>query len=123
MEKIIVAFAGLILIFLVNWYFLFSGRRTAPAVKEENRLQEVTIRVKGGYDPDVVFVKKEIPVRLNFYRDENADCSEIVVFGEFDIRKPLPAFKTTPIEFTPQKKGEYEFGCAMGMLKGRLIVR
>ncbi len=123
MEKIIVSAAGLTLIFLVNWYFLLSRRRKASAVSEENRLQEVTIRVKGGYDPDVVFVKRGIPVRLNFYRDESADCSEIVVFGEFDIRKPLPAYKTTPVEFTPHRKGEYEFGCAMGMLRGRLIVR
>ncbi len=88
-----------------------------------NRVQEITVKVKGGYDPDVIVVKKGIPVRLNFYRDETADCSEIIVIEEWDIRKPLPAFKTTPVEFTPQKDGEYMFGCGMGMLKGRLIVR
>jgi plastocyanin domain-containing protein len=123
MEKVIVTAAGLFSILLVNWYFLFSRRKKAPAVSEKSKLQEVTIRVKGGYDPDVVFVKKGIPVRLNFYRDEEADCSEIVVIGEFDIRKPLPSFKTTSIEFTPQKEGEYVFGCGRDQLKGRLIVR
>lgn len=123
MEKLFVTVGGLVLIFLVNWYFLFSKRRTKRAVLEENRLQEITVRVKGGYDPDVIVVKKGIPVRLNFYRDETADCSEIVIIGEWDIRKPLPAFKTIPIEFTPQKEGEYAFGCGMGMLKGKLIVR
>lgn len=79
--------------------------------------------VKGGYDPDVIVVKKGIPVRLNFYRDETADCSDTIVFGDFNIRKPLPAFKTTPVEFTPGKEGEYVFTCGMGMLKGKLIVR
>jgi plastocyanin domain-containing protein len=123
MIKIIVTLMGLSLIFLVNWYFLFSRRRKAPAVSEENQLQEVTIRVKGGFDPDMILVKKGIPVRLNFYRDESADCSEIVVLGEFNIRKSLPAFKTTPIEFTPQRAGEFEFGCGKGLLRGRLIVR
>ncbi len=123
MEKIIVTVVGLFLIFLVNWYFLFSKRGIALSISEDNKLQEVTIRIKGGYDPDVIFVKKGIPVRLNFYRDEDADCSEIVIIGEFDIRKPLPAFKTTSIEFTPKKEGEYMFGCGAGMMRGRLIVR
>jgi len=123
MEKIIVAVVGLFLIFLVNWYFLFSRRRIAPAVSEENKLQEVTIRVKGGYEPDVIVVKKGIPVRLNFYRDETADCSEVVIIGEFNIRKPLPAFKTTSIEFTPKRQGEYTFSCERVRLRGRLIVR
>jgi plastocyanin domain-containing protein len=123
MEKIVVTFVGLALIFLVNRYFLFSKRRKTLSISEENKLQEVTIRVKGGYDPDMILVKKGVPVRLNFYRDESADCSEIVVLGEFNIRKPLPAFKTTPIEFTPQRAGEFEFGCGKGMLRGRLIVK
>lgn len=123
MEKIIVTILGLALIFLVDWYFLFSRKRMRQAVIAKNRLQEVTIRIKGGYDPDVIVVRKKIPVRLNFYRDENVDCSEIVVLGEFNIRKPLPAFKTTSIEFTPKKEGEYVFTCGMGMLRGKLIVR
>jgi plastocyanin domain-containing protein len=121
--KIIVTALGLILIVFVNWYFLFSRRKTTQAALRESRLQEVMIRVKGGYDPDVIVVKKGIPVRLNFYRDETADCSDTIVFGDFNIRKPLPAFKTTPIEFTPEKKGEYVFTCGMGMLRGKLIVR
>lgn len=121
--KIVVTVVGVILIIFVNWYFLFSRRKTAQAVLRESRLQEVMIRVKGGYDPDVIVVKKGIPVRLNFYRDETADCSDTIVFGDFNIRKPLPAYKTTPIEFTPEKEGEYVFTCGMGMLRGKLIVR
>jgi plastocyanin domain-containing protein len=123
MTKIIVTVLGLALVILVNWYFLFSRRRKEQGAIQEGPLQEVTIRVKGGYDPDVIVVKKGIPVRLNFYRDETADCSEIIVIREFNIRKPLPAFKTTPIEFTPKKEGEYSFNCGMGMLKGKLVVR
>jgi plastocyanin domain-containing protein len=88
-----------------------------------SELQEVRIVVKSGYTPDVIVVKKGIPVRLNFYRDETDDCSDTIVFGDFNIRKPLPAYKTTAIEFTPEKEGEYEFTCGMGMLRGKLIVR
>lgn len=121
--KLIVTVFGFVLIVLVNWYFFFSRKKAASAAIEEAGIQEVKIVVKGGYDPDVIVVKKRIPVRLNFYRDETADCSDTIVFGDFKIRTPLPAFKTTPVEFTPEKEGEYVFTCGMGMLRGKLIVR
>jgi len=118
-----VTFLGIILIVLVNWYFFFSRRKATKVEVKKKGLQEVKVVVKGGYDPDVIVVKKGIPVRLDFYRDETADCSDTIVFGDFNIRTPLPAFKTTPVEFTPEKEGEYVFTCGMGMLRGKLIVR
>jgi plastocyanin domain-containing protein len=121
--KLIVTVFGVLLIVLVNWYFFFSRKKAALAEVKEKDLQEVKIIVKGGYSPDVIVVKKGIPVRMDFYRDETADCSDTIVFGDFKIRKPLPAFKTTAIEFTPEKEGEYVFTCGMGMMRGKLIVR
>jgi plastocyanin domain-containing protein len=121
--KLIVTVVGVFLIVLVNWYFFFSRRKAASAEVTGSKIQEVKVVVKGGYDPDVIVVKKGIPVRLDFYRDETADCSDTIVFGDFKIRKPLPAFKTTPVEFTPEEEGEYVFTCGMGMLRGKLIVR
>lgn len=121
--KLIVTVLGVFLIVLVNWYFFFSRRKTSSVEVKKSGIQEVKVIVKGGYDPDVIVVKRGIPVRLDFYRDETADCSDTIVFGDFKIRKPLPAFKTTAIEFTPEKEGEYEFTCGMGMMRGKLIVR
>jgi plastocyanin domain-containing protein len=121
--KLIVTAVGVFLIVLVNWYFFFSRRKAASFEVKGSKIQEVKVVVKGGYDPDVILVKKGIPVRLDFYRDETADCSDTIVFGDFKIRKPLPAYKTTPVEFTPKKAGEYVFTCGMGMLRGKLIVR
>ncbi len=88
----------------------------------ESGMQEIKVPVKGGYSPDVIVVKKDIPVRLNFYRDETSSCSEQVFFGDFGIARNLPVFKTTPFEFTPDKTGEFNFVCGMNMLRGKLIV-
>jgi plastocyanin domain-containing protein len=85
-------------------------------------VQEVKITVKGGYSPDTVVVKQGRPVRLDFYRDETASCSEQVVFGDFGIARDLPAFRTTAVEFTPQKAGEFTWTCGMNMLRGKLVV-
>ena len=85
-------------------------------------MQEVRIIVKGGYTPDTIVVQVGKPVRLQFYRDETADCSERVVFEQFGIDQQLPPFQTTAIEFTPDKPGEFPFRCGMNMLKGLLVV-
>lgn len=119
--EILVVIGGLILIALTLWYF-FGEREQVAAEQNESGLQEIKVTVKGGYSPDVIVVKSGVPVRLNFYRDETSSCSEQVVFGDFKIARDLPAFKTTPIEFTPDKKGEFIFACGMNMLRGKLIV-
>ena len=123
LAKLIVTVFGVGLIILVNWYFLLSRKKAFQAELKERGNKEIKIVVKGGYSPDTIVVKKGIPVRLYFYRDETADCSDTIVFGDFKIRKALPAFKTTPIEFTPEKEGEYVFTCGMGMMRGKLVVR
>ena len=120
--EMIVMIGGTSLIVLVLWYF-FGERDSVEATVTETGAQEVNVTVKGGYSPDVIVVKKGTPVRLNFYRDETSSCSEQVVFGDFGIAKNLPAYKTTPIEFTPDKSGEFTFACGMNMLRGKLIVQ
>ncbi len=119
--EIIVVIGGVALIALTLWYF-FGEREATAATVGESGIQEIKVTVKGGYSPDVIVVKSGVPVRLNFYRDETSSCSEQVVFGDFGIVKDLPAFKTTPIEFTPEKAGEFTFACGMNMLRGKLIV-
>lgn len=120
--QILVTIFGVLLIILVNWYFFFPKGKSSRASMVGSGIQEVKVVVKGGYSPDVIVVKRGLPVRINFYRDETAECSDTIVFGDFNVRKPLPAFRTTPVEFIPEKPGEYIFTCGMGMMKGRLIV-
>ena len=120
-SEIAVLIAGVIAAALILWYF-FGEREAVAAGTTESGVQEIKITVKGGYSPDVIAVKQGRPVRLDFYRDETASCSEQVVFGDFGIARDLPAFKTTAIEFTPDKAGEFTFTCGMNMIRGKLIV-
>jgi plastocyanin domain-containing protein len=62
-------------------------------------------------------------VQLTFDRRENNPCSEEVVIGALGIRRDLPAFERTAVEFTPQTSGRYDFTCGMGMLHGTLVVK
>ncbi len=79
------------------------------------------VLVWGGYSPDVIVIKRGIPVRMDSRRDETAECPDTIVFGELDIKRSLFALKTTPIEFTSEKAGEFTLSCGMGIIRGKLI--
>jgi plastocyanin domain-containing protein len=120
--EIAVVVGALLLIAGVIWYF-FGARARVAAELTESGVQEIAITVKGGYSPDVIVVKHGIPVKLDFYRDETSSCSETVILGDFGIARDLPAFRTTSIEFTPDRAGEFDFTCGMNMLHGKLVVQ
>jgi Cu+-exporting ATPase len=121
--QILVTLGGIVAIGGVIWFFFVVERRATAAVVGAGGVQEIRVRVKGGYEPDVLVVERGRPVRLDFYRDETSSCSDTVVFGDFGISRPLPAFQTTAVEFTPEKTGEFPFTCGMNMLRGKLIVK
>ncbi|NOY09660.1 MAG: cupredoxin domain-containing protein [Spirochaetes bacterium] len=122
LDQIIVTIAGLILSGGLAWYFWFSESKATRIQTTSSGVQETLITVKGGYSPDIIVVKAGKPVRLNFLREETAACSEQVLLPDFHKQATLTPFKTIPVEFTPEKPGEYGFQCAMGMFRGKLIV-
>jgi plastocyanin domain-containing protein len=119
-ETLVLA-AAMAMIAIVIWYF-FGEREKVAATVTGTGVQEIKITVKGGYSPDVIVVKRGVPVKLEFFRDETSSCSDQVILGDFGIARDLPAFKTTAIEFIPDKVGEFSFTCGMNMLHGKLVV-
>ena len=104
-------------------YVFFFGRRPrVRAAVTETGTQQVTITVAGGYDPDVIVAKKDVPLRLVFDRREANPCSDEVILPEFEVRRALPAFEKTTIEVVPKRAGEFPFSCGMNMLHGKIKV-
>jgi plastocyanin domain-containing protein len=116
-----VLLGAVILSGLVVWFFFFSAKK-GTRLAGSGGVQEAEIVVKGGYTPDVLVVKAGRPVRLTFLRQETASCSEMVLFPDFKKSAKLPPGERVPVEFTPEKPGEYDFQCQMGMLHGKIIV-
>lgn len=133
---------GAAVIAWVNWYFFIAQRSVVAAFAATGtatgtasgtasgtvsgddatgRTAEVTIVVKGGYDPSIIRVRAGEPVRLIFDRQETSGCSEEIVFPDFGVKKFLTAFQKTTVEVTPPTAGKYEFTCGMSMLHGSLI--
>lgn len=122
MDFTIIAIAAALIV-LVNWYFLGRSRAAAVAAVGPGQVAEFTIRVEGGYAPNVIEVPRGSRVRLTFDRQEDNPCSEEVVVPDFGIRRDLPAFARTVVEFTADAAGPHQFACGMGMLRGTIVVK
>ncbi|MBW3635274.1 MAG: cupredoxin domain-containing protein [Armatimonadetes bacterium] len=117
-----VLMGGLALIAFTLWFF-FGPRASEKAAVGASGAQEITVVVKGGYSPDRIEVKRGQKVRLNFRREESTSCTEQVILSDFGISKRLPQGQTVPVEFTPDKTGEFTFHCGMNMVRGQIIVK
>ncbi len=117
---VIVIVGSLGLIGGLAWFF-FGPREASHAVLRGG-VQELTVVVKGGYQPDLIRVRQGVPVRLVFDRQETGDCTSHVVFPDFKVNSSLPAYKKTAVEFTPDQPGQFGFACGMNMVHGTLVV-
>ncbi len=122
LDKIMVLLGGAGTIAFIVWFFWLAKKEGVKAVLASSGYQEAMILVKGGYTPDVIRVEAGTPVRLKFRREETSSCSEMVVFPDFQKSAHLPSGQVVNVELMPKTRGQYEFQCQMGMLRGKLIV-
>lgn len=103
--------------------FLNSIRRGFTThTTETTARREIRVRVRGGYVPDTIRAEAGVPLRIVFCREESAPCSEQVVFPAFGKSATLPLGEQVAVDLLPEEAGVYEFTCAMGMLRGKLVV-
>jgi plastocyanin domain-containing protein len=121
-DRWLVTIVALALCASIVWFFWLKRAKATRAAEVPGDRQEVVILVKGGYNPDTIVVRHGRPVRLNFRREETAACSEMVLFPDFQKSAKLPTGQTVAIDLLPEKPGEFEFSCQMGMIRGKLIV-
>ena len=91
---------------------LVQAHRLAPD------FQVVHITVRDGYRPRTVLARAGVPLRLVFHRDEDAACSERVIFSSPHLDRHLAPHGATVVELPAQAPGEVRFTCAMGRYRG-----
>jgi len=119
MNYVIVNIVGLILIFFVIWWFWLSNKKNAVRATEA----ALVIKVANGvYTPDTIETKINKPIVLRFIREDETPCAATVIFSDFNKSADLPMSRSIDLSITPNKIGEFEFTCQMGMYRGKLIV-
>lgn len=89
--------------------------------KETNPKIEMMI-TPTGYSPNVIKVKKGVPVELNITNPGDNSCFSTFMMPDFDLNNVNLKAGTTKLTFTPDNEGEYTFSCGMNMFKGTIIV-
>ncbi|HYV01061.1 MAG TPA: heavy metal translocating P-type ATPase [Actinomycetota bacterium] len=120
LAQLIVTLGGILLIGALARFFF--GPKESGRAELRGDVQEVDVTVKGGYSPSVIRVRRGVPLRIAFDRQEGGECTSEVVFSDFRVRRTIPAFARTTVELLPDRIGEFGFACGMNMVHGRLIV-
>ncbi|MFH0804613.1 MAG: cupredoxin domain-containing protein [Patescibacteria group bacterium] len=115
---------GIVLIgvVIVLFFVWLRFQRRQEAAVDAGGVQEVTVLVKGAYDPNTITAKVGLPLVIHFSRQEDTSCSRFVTFDSLKIRRDLKPFAVTDVKLTPASPGEITFTCDMGMYQGKIIV-
>lgn len=108
-----------------------SGAPLSEPPQREDRAKEVeagfqvaTVTVtEKGFQPDTINLKRGVPARVSFVREIEETCAKTVVIPEYSIKRDLPLKEPVVVDFTPSKKGVFDFTCGMKMLSGKIVVR
>lgn len=83
----------------------------------------VKIDVKNGYEPQTVEVPKGVTTKLVFNRTNPSSYLAKVRSTDLDFEQDLPLNENVTISITPDKAGEYDYSCGMGMFHGKVVVK
>jgi sulfite exporter TauE/SafE len=93
---------------------LYSEAPTSQAI-------EIVVTADG-YAPNYVRVKKGSPVTVKLVGKDAFSCASAFRIPSLDISKNLQPNETYTFTFTPEKAGEIQFACSMGMYAGVIEV-
>jgi heme/copper-type cytochrome/quinol oxidase subunit 2 len=99
-----------------------TPKQTELDITKENNPKIEMMVTPTGYTPNVIKVKKGVPVELNITNPGDNSCFSTFMMPDFDLNNVNLKAGTTKLSFTPDKEGEYTFSCGMNMFKGTVIV-
>ncbi len=99
---------------------IMSSKTSEPLQSKD--IQVVKMHIKySGFQPSVLKIKKDIPVRWEIYGDEVTGCTNALIIPFLKKRIPILS-KITVVEFLANKEGKLPFSCWMGMVRGVFVV-
>ncbi len=99
-----------------------SGPQIAKETRVDGDKQYVDMIVNGGWNPNVIKAKAELPLTINLDVQQAGGCISALVFPQLNVNVPLQSGAKTKLELPPLKPGTYSFSCQMGMVNGQLVV-
>lgn len=123
MEKVLVVIGASALIWFIVWWFFGKRNTSEGEAVMTNSKQSVEVVVNGGYTPNTVVLKKDVPASIIFDRKDPSGCFEQVVFPDFGVSVHLPVNQKHSMEIDTTKPGEYHYACGMNMFHGKVVIK
>lgn len=99
-----------------------NGGAQLPPVVDGKQVLKMEASASG-YDPSNLTVRVGIPVKWEIKDTGTSGCTNAIISEElFSGQIALSHSKTSTMEFTPKKLGQYRFSCWMGMVTGTINV-
>lgn len=97
-----------------------QDNKDSPNSSTNNKIQKITLSMKGNYYPNTITVKSGVLVEISLDRSVSG-CYRSFSIPDLGVRK-LSSNPNDTIKFTPNQKGNFRFQCSMGMGTGTIIV-
>ncbi|MDE7023839.1 MAG: cupredoxin domain-containing protein [Ligilactobacillus sp.] len=124
MAQALTLVVAVVLIGFISWWFFGKHeQKEVSATMKDKNLQKVKVVVDGGYTPNTVVLKKDVPAEIVFERKDPSACLEKVVFEDFGINETLPKDQDHAIKIDTHKAGEFNYACGMNMFHGKVVVK
>lgn len=111
------------LIGLIIWWFFGNFQKSSQQADLANGRQEGQVVVKGGYEPEVLYLKQGVPAEVTFKMEDKTACLSHLVFSSLGVDKDLSKEKLAKIQIPTDKAGEIDYACGMDMFHGKIVVR
>ena len=119
----LVILAAAALIGLIIWWFFGNFQKSSQQADLANGRQEGQVVVKGGYEPEVLYLKQGVPAEVTFKMEDKTACLSHVVFSSLGVDKDLSKERLAKVQIPTDKAGEIDYVCGMGMFHGKVVVR
>ncbi|MGM9905396.1 cupredoxin domain-containing protein [Lactobacillus sp.] len=121
--NVLVVLGAAALIGLIAWWFFGNFQQSSQQADLANGRQEGQVVVKGGYEPEVLYLKKGVPAEVTFKMEDKTACLSHVVFSSLGVDKDLSKEKLTKVQIPTDKAGEIGYACGMDMFHGKIVVK
>jgi plastocyanin domain-containing protein len=119
----LVILAAAALIGLIIWWFFGNFQKSSQQADLANGRQEGQVVVKGGYEPEVLYLKQGVPAEVTFKMEDKTACLSHVVFSSLGVDKDLSKEKLAKVQIPTDKAGEIDYACGMDMFHGKIVVK
>ncbi len=119
----VLSMAALVSLGFALWGILNSQSAPTLTANLEGNVQVVNMKVSAaGYEPNLIVVRKGIPVKIITDSTSDAGCVRGFQMPDLGVPNKALAVGQDEIDFTPDKVGEFDFTCQMKMSNGKVNV-